>query len=119
VPKITEFRKKAPDLLAETESLRQEVRRLLIENQRLRAQLCAVQKPTNSLEEAAKRVLALIGKEPQILVRDIAHRMRFRATKVERLLEDLEFEGLVQSRLSLKGTFYSLTPSGQKCLTSK
>lgn len=108
-----------PELPAEAEALRQEVRRLLYENQQLRAQLSTLHRPTNSVHDDADGVLGVIEKEGEVSVRDIARRLKFHPAEVERLLEDLEFEGYVRSRLSVKGTYYSLTPSGRKYLAKK
>ena len=110
VPNIIDSKKQVAGLLAETEALRKQIRRLSVENQHLRSQLAKASGPTNSLAEA-KRVLTVIEAEEQLLVKAIARQLRFPPTKVERLLEDLEFEGYVQSRLSVNGTFYR--PRGQ------
>jgi DNA-binding MarR family transcriptional regulator len=121
MPKTTrKFRKDLPQPPAETAALRRQVRRLLAENQKLKTQLSKPRNPTNSVQDDdAKSVLVVIEKHGEILVREIARRLRLHPTEVERLLEDLEFEGRVRSRQSLRGTHYRLTPAGRKFLQQK
>jgi predicted RNase H-like nuclease (RuvC/YqgF family) len=104
------------ELHAETEALRQKICQLVDQKRRLRAQLSKVQRRAIRPDEEEKRILVILNKEGHILVRDLARRLRIHPTKVERLLDNLEFEGQVQAMPSIEGTFYSLKFGRKKFL---